>query len=89
MYDKERNLSAVLRLFEKAVDSKQADTDIYTDTMASCFASRSFEVRQQLRNFAELQPHVCKMLTVMVCVCHKCLQCGGSNPVRVTMSAIC
>lgn len=48
MYDKERNLSVVLKLFEKAVDSKEADTDIYTDTMASCFASRKFEVQQQL-----------------------------------------
>ena len=48
VYDKQRNLSAVLRLFEKAVDSQQADTDIYTDTMASCFASKSFEVRPQL-----------------------------------------
>lgn len=48
MYGKERNLSAVLRLFEKAVESKEADTDIYTDTMASCFASRKFEASQQL-----------------------------------------
>ena len=48
VYTTERNLSAVLRLFEKAVESKEADTDIYTDTMASCFASRKSEVSQQL-----------------------------------------
>lgn len=38
----------MLRLFEKAVESKEADTDIYTDTMASCFANRKFEVGQHL-----------------------------------------
>ena len=44
VYDRKRDLSAVLRLFEKAVDSRQADTDIYTDTMASCLASHKYEV---------------------------------------------
>ena len=48
VYDKERNLSAVLSLFEEAVRSKEADTDIYTDTMASCFARGKFEVQQMV-----------------------------------------
>ncbi|KAL3143171.1 hypothetical protein ABBQ38_002031 [Trebouxia sp. C0009 RCD-2024] len=43
-YDKERNLTAVLSLFEEAVRSKEADTDLCTDTMASCFARGQFEV---------------------------------------------
>ena len=70
VYDKERDLSAVLRLFEKAVDSKEADTDIYTDTMASCFARRRFEVRQQrlMGKFAELRQHVLNLLKVLVWV---------------------
>lgn len=51
VYDKEHNLSAVLRLFEKAVASMEADTDIYTDTMASCFASSKFEVQPALGDF--------------------------------------
>lgn len=45
-YDKERNLTAVLSLFEEAVRSKEADTDLCTDTMASCFARGQFEVQQ-------------------------------------------
>ena len=68
VYDKQHNLSAVLRLFEKAVDSKEADTDIYTDTMASCFASRKFEVWQQLlmMKLTELLLHVCNWLIAML-----------------------
>ena len=44
VYDKEGDLKGVMRVFERAVCSTEANADIYCDVMASCFASRNFKV---------------------------------------------
>lgn len=59
VYDKEGDLTSVLRLFEQAVSSTEADADIYCDAIASCFASRKFKVQYQLSSAATSSHLLC------------------------------
>ena len=43
-FDNAHDLDSVLHLFEKAVASNVADTDMYCDAIESCINSRNYKV---------------------------------------------
>ena len=43
-FDNAQDLDSVLHLFERAVESNMADTDVYCDAIESCINSRKYKV---------------------------------------------
>ena len=72
MYDKERDLASVLRVFQQSADSKLADTDIYCDTMTSCIASRNFKVCMLQTLRLEFAMHDSMFACGCSCSCAQC-----------------
>lgn len=65
-FDNAHDLDSVLHLFERAVKSNMADTDVYCDAIESCINSRRYKVgfrRLPLSTYSLLHLHVLHLLS--------------------------